>query len=92
MNRVVEMDRKFRGGEEDPSVITEMNVYAVLLYAQGKMDQVWIGEGRVGEDIYMLYTIGVFALGVGRGLPGCSYFCCTRYIHHGGAHGFGIFF
>ena len=43
MDRVVEMDRKFRGGEEDPAVITEMNVWAVLLYAQGKMDKVWIG-------------------------------------------------
>ncbi|CAN0528682.1 unnamed protein product, partial [Ectocarpus sp. 12 AP-2014] len=36
--KVVDMDKKLRGGEEDPSVITEMNVLAVLLYAQGKMD------------------------------------------------------
>ena len=34
------MDKRFRNGEDDPSVITEMNVLAVLLYAQGKMDQV----------------------------------------------------
>ncbi|CAN0091194.1 unnamed protein product [Ectocarpus sp. 6 AP-2014] len=37
--KVVDMDKKLKGGEEDPSVITEMNVLAVLLYAQGKMDQ-----------------------------------------------------
>eukprot|EP00903_Cladosiphon_okamuranus_P015184 g14038.t1 len=37
--KVVDMDKRLRGGEEDPSVITEMNVLAVLLYAQGKMDQ-----------------------------------------------------
>lgn len=34
------MDKQPRKGEDDPSVITEMNVLAVLLYAQGKMDQV----------------------------------------------------
>lgn len=34
------MDKRLRKGEDDPSVITEMNVLAVLLYAQGKMDQV----------------------------------------------------
>lgn len=39
-HRVVDMDKRYRGGEDDPSVITEMNVLAVLLYAQGKMDQV----------------------------------------------------
>ncbi|CAM9508051.1 unnamed protein product [Ascophyllum nodosum] len=37
--RVVEMDRSLKNGEEDPSVITEINVHAVLLYAQGKLDQ-----------------------------------------------------
>lgn len=37
--RVVEMDKTLKGGEEDPSVITEMNVLSVLLYAQGKMEQ-----------------------------------------------------
>lgn len=46
------MDKKLRGGEEDPSVITEMNVLAVLLYAQGKMDQVcggvWYGIPSLG--------------------------------------------
>ena len=46
-DRVVEMDRKLRGGEEDPSVITEMNVWAVLLYAQGKMDKVGVGQSRI---------------------------------------------
>lgn len=34
------MDRYLRGGEEHPNVITENNVLAVLLYAQGKLDQV----------------------------------------------------
>ena len=34
------MDRSLKNGEEDPSVITEINVHAVLLYAQGKLDQV----------------------------------------------------
>lgn len=34
------MDRTLKQGEEDPSVITEINVLAVLLYAQGKIDKV----------------------------------------------------
>ncbi|CAM9747018.1 unnamed protein product, partial [Scytosiphon promiscuus] len=45
--RVVDMDKRYRDGEEDPAVITEMNVLAVLLYAQGKMDQ---AHGRVNSE------------------------------------------
>ncbi|CAM9425849.1 unnamed protein product [Hapterophycus canaliculatus] len=41
------MDKRFRNGEEDPAVITEMNVLAVLLYAQGKMDK---AHGRVHAE------------------------------------------
>lgn len=40
------MDRAMKGGDEDPSVITEMNLLAVLIYAQGKIDQVRVTSLR----------------------------------------------
>lgn len=40
--RVMDMDRMLKG-EEDPSVISEINVLAMLLYAQGKLEKVPVG-------------------------------------------------